>query len=110
MERKIAIPTEDQKGLDGTVNRHFGRCNFFTIVTLLGADCSIENVETISNPGSQASGGAGPLATQTVVSQKVGIVAGVELYGYPADVSDGTLKVKELIQMIKEKRLSPYRV
>ena len=50
---KIVIPTDDKKGLDDIVAKHFGRCNTYTFLDEKG------NVVEIINNTSEHMGGAG---------------------------------------------------
>lgn len=45
---KIAISSEDNRGLNGTVAQHFGRCPYYTIVEI--EDDSVKDVKVITNP------------------------------------------------------------
>lgn len=45
---KIAVSSNDNKGLESTVSGHFGRCPFFTMVTVDGN--TIQKTEVIENP------------------------------------------------------------
>ncbi|MGQ9744177.1 MAG: NifB/NifX family molybdenum-iron cluster-binding protein [Candidatus Bathycorpusculaceae bacterium] len=45
---KIAFATEDDKGIDGVLAGHFGRCPYYTFVEVEGDQ--IKNVETKENP------------------------------------------------------------
>ena len=44
----VAIASEDNRGLDGEVSGHFGRCPFYTMVELDGA--RIIGVKSVANP------------------------------------------------------------
>jgi len=50
---KIAIPTDDKRGLDDTVAEHFGRCNTYTFLDEKG------NVVEIIDNTSEHMGGTG---------------------------------------------------
>jgi predicted Fe-Mo cluster-binding NifX family protein len=50
---KIAIPTDDKKGLDDTIAGHFGRCNTYTLIDENG-----RVIEIIDNT-SEHMGGSG---------------------------------------------------
>jgi predicted Fe-Mo cluster-binding NifX family protein len=45
---RIAISTEENKGLESRVSHHFGRCPYFVIVDL--EDKKVEKVDVIENP------------------------------------------------------------
>ena len=45
---RIAVSTENDRGLASTVSAHFGRCPYFTFVDLDGE--VVEQVRTIANP------------------------------------------------------------
>lgn len=46
--RTIAIASEDDRGLDGQVSHHFGRCPFYTLVDVSGA--AVRGVRVVANP------------------------------------------------------------
>ncbi len=48
---KIAVPSNDNKGLESTISEHFGHSPFFTMVTVNGD--TIQNTEVVENPFSQ---------------------------------------------------------
>lgn len=123
MSKKIAIPSDNDLGLSAGVDRHFGRCKYFTIITISDADQSVENVKIIPNPGADASSGAGPLAAQTIANEHVQILAGgdyglnaytvlkktgIDLYGYPFNKQ--ALNVQELLELINSKQIPPYKI
>ena len=45
---KIAIPSEDDKGLESTVSQHFGRTAYYTFVDMEGKE--IKNVSVVRVP------------------------------------------------------------
>jgi predicted Fe-Mo cluster-binding NifX family protein len=45
---RIAISSEENKGLDSTVAQHFGRCPYFVLVDLEGHE--VKQVSTVDNP------------------------------------------------------------
>ena len=65
---KICI-SSNGNNLDSAVDPRFGRCPFFLIV-----DSENEECEAISNPGMNSGGGAGIVAAQAVVNQKISTV------------------------------------
>ncbi len=48
---RIAISSEDNKGLESTVSGHFGHCPFFTIVNV--DEKTIRDVQALENPFAQ---------------------------------------------------------
>lgn len=54
---KIIIPTDEDSGYNAKRGAHFGKANYYTIVTLTGAND--HSVEVVKNPGhtSHANGG-----------------------------------------------------
>jgi predicted Fe-Mo cluster-binding NifX family protein len=48
MNMKIAVSSNDNKGLDSTVSEHFGRCPFFTFLTVDAK--TINKTEVVENP------------------------------------------------------------
>ncbi|MHA1720516.1 MAG: NifB/NifX family molybdenum-iron cluster-binding protein [Promethearchaeota archaeon] len=112
---KIAIPSVSSDGLNAQVTRRFGRCPFFTIVSLKNGE--IDEVEIIENSGASAMGGAGPMAVQLVVGAGAKAVAGadygpnasgalsqggVSSYGYP---NDPNITVKGLVELYLQDKL-----
>jgi predicted Fe-Mo cluster-binding NifX family protein len=45
---KIALASEDNKGLDGEMSHHFGRCPYYTMATV--EEGQVKGVELVSNP------------------------------------------------------------
>lgn len=62
---KIGVTSTD-KNLNAQVDPRFGRCRYFLVV-----DTETMNVESISNEGAAASGGAGIQAAQTIAKTGV---------------------------------------
>ncbi|MCF2139443.1 MAG: NifB/NifX family molybdenum-iron cluster-binding protein [Candidatus Lokiarchaeota archaeon] len=71
---KIAVPSTSDQGLKAKATTRFGRCPIFTIVSL--NDGEIETVSIIENKASQAMGGAGPLAVQSIANEGVNTIIG----------------------------------
>jgi predicted Fe-Mo cluster-binding NifX family protein len=65
---KVAI-TSQGDNLNAQVDKRFGRCTYFIIV-----DLETRTIEAIPNPASDATGGAGPQAAQTIADKGVGAV------------------------------------
>ncbi|MHA1776418.1 MAG: dinitrogenase iron-molybdenum cofactor biosynthesis protein [Promethearchaeia archaeon] len=75
---KIAVPSTSDEGLKAISTTRFGRCPYFTIVTLQNGE--IESVSVIQNQGSNAMGGAGPVAVQSIAEEGVNAILGAN-YG-----------------------------
>ena len=45
---RIAISSDDDRGLEGVVSHHFGRCPYYTLVDI--EDGEVKHTEVISNP------------------------------------------------------------
>jgi len=60
----IGIPSFGKGGLNSNLNPRFGRCSAFTFVTVEDGD--IKEVKTVPNGASNAMGGAGIQAAQTI--------------------------------------------
>lgn len=103
---KIAVPSVAPGGINAEINTRFGRCEFFTIVSV--EDGKISEVEIVNNPGNQAMGGAGPAAAQKVAQEGATIViggnygpnagnalkqGGIKSYGQPPQDKGFTVKV-----------------
>jgi len=63
---KIAITASNNDGLEAKVDSRFGRAPFFAIVDIDSLD-----IDFINNAATGARGGAGVMAAQTIVDQKV---------------------------------------
>ena len=48
MPKLIAVASDDDRGLEGMVSPHFGRCPFYTMVTVEGGN--ITDVKVVPNP------------------------------------------------------------
>jgi predicted Fe-Mo cluster-binding NifX family protein len=107
---KIAVPSFSPGGLEAKVNSRFGRCDFFTFVTLEHGE--IKEVNIVANQGMNAMGGAGPLAAQLVSNEGGTVVAGanygpnaanalnqagIRTFGFPSNVTN--LTVKQLVEL-----------
>lgn len=112
---KIAIPTTTSDGLNAQVTRRFGRCPYFTIISV--KDGKIDEVNIIENSATKAMGGAGPMAVQLIVGTGATVVAGadygpnasgalnqggVSSYGYP---NDPNITVKTLVELYLQDKL-----
>ncbi len=65
---KICVTASDE-GLDSEVDPRFGRCSYFIIY-----DPETRSVESISNAGAAASGGAGIKAAEAIANAGVGVL------------------------------------
>jgi predicted Fe-Mo cluster-binding NifX family protein len=65
---KIAI-TSQGDNLEALVDPRFGRCAYFIII-----DPETKKIEAISNPASEAMGGAGPQAAQAIANKGAEVV------------------------------------
>ena len=45
---RIAVASDDNRGLDGTISEHFGRCPYYTLADVNGE--GIKEVRTVANP------------------------------------------------------------
>lgn len=52
---KIAVPSEDARGMDAMVFAHFGRCQYYTLV-----DTTTKDVEILKNESTHFGGGKLP--------------------------------------------------
>ncbi len=111
----IAVPSVGSEGLEESVTRRFGRCAYFTFVNI--ANGSISDAKSIKNPGSDAFGGAGPVAVNFISGQGVTAVIGgdygpnaanalnmgkIAMYGY---VSTEPKKVQQLVDEYLQEKL-----
>ena len=65
---KIAISAQGQE-LTSPVNPRFGRCEYFVIY-----DQQTDSIESIANPGTTGSGGAGIKTAQALANSKINVV------------------------------------
>nr|WP_300003563.1 NifB/NifX family molybdenum-iron cluster-binding protein [Tissierella sp.] len=106
----VAIPV-DKKSMDGNISEHFGRTEFFLIL-----DLENDEVKFIDNKAINAQGGAGIIAAQTLVDNKIDklisprlgknafeVISGADITIYE---SNGT-SIEENIKVLKEEKLAP---
>ena len=111
---KIAIPTSGNGGLNEVMNKRFGRCDTFTIVTI--ENNQISEVNAIENHARGESGGVGIQATQIIGNHNANEVIvdflgpnatnslkalNIKIYHTPG----GELTVKELIDLRLNEKL-----
>ncbi len=102
---KIAI-SAGSNNIEGKVNQRFGRCAYFIIY-----DVDAESFEALSNPGAQASGGAGVQAAQLVANSGATVIISGGHFGPSAHsaleaggvemLSSGTIAIKDAIAKFK---------
>jgi predicted Fe-Mo cluster-binding NifX family protein len=107
----IIIITLQQAKLDDPIEKRFGRSPYF-----LKVDTKTNQWEAFENPGVGQSGGAGVMAAQFVIDQKVEAVisgdfgpnaekalqaSGIKMVRFPEDVKTGS----DVLQRIQEGRL-----
>ncbi len=73
MNTKIAIPVEDENGLDAKVAEHFGRAPYYAVVEL-DEDGKVSNVKTVPNRGEHF-GGVGEAHGQLLKLKPNAIIA-----------------------------------
>lgn len=71
---KIALPCLNDHGLEAEVTTRFGRCAYFTIVTL--DQGNIAEIDIVENQAANAMGGAGPMAAQLIAQEGATVVIG----------------------------------
>ena len=69
---KLAVPTNDQKGLKDRVAQTFSRAPTFTLITV--EEGAIKETEVIQNKAESMEQGAGPLATRTLKEHGVDVL------------------------------------
>lgn len=77
MTPRIAIPTSDNKGLQGEVAEVFARAPVFTIIELLNDE--VKKVEVLPNKAAKIKHGAGPIVARELVQKNVDYVVTAEL-------------------------------
>jgi len=113
---KIAIPSNENGGLDDIINFQFGRCSTFTIITLERDE--IKAVEVVKNNAADSMGGAGIQSAQILANNGAQeVIVGnlgpnavqslnalnLKLYQAP----NPSLKIKDLIDMRVRGELKP---
>jgi predicted Fe-Mo cluster-binding NifX family protein len=88
---KIAVPTENTRGLRGYVAEVFSRAPFFTIIDLYNGEPKVVNV--IENSASPHSHGAGPLAVRKLNDEGVEILLAPDI-GIGASSLLNEMKIK----------------
>lgn len=74
---KIAVATDEKKGLDDVVSKVFGRAKTFTILDT--EDKKIAAVTILENSAASYHHGAGPIAVKMLVDEGVQVVLANEL-------------------------------
>ena len=74
---RIAVATNEKKGLDNSVSNVFGRAKTFTIVD--AEDEKIAGVTILENSAASYHHGAGPIAVKMLVDEGVEVVLANEL-------------------------------
>lgn len=74
---RIAVATNENKGLEDAVSNVFGRAKTFTIVDI--EDEKIAGVTTLENSAASYHHGAGPIAVKMLVDEGVNMVLAHEL-------------------------------
>lgn len=69
---RIAIPVDNNMGLNSPIAYRFARAPFFAIVDVENGQ--IKNIQIIQNPNAMARGGAGPATAQWLASMNVNTV------------------------------------
>ena len=91
--KRIALACEDNKGLDGQISQHFGRCPYYLLVDIEGDE--IKNTNIVDNPyysnhvpgkvpqfiseqgvNVMVAGGMGPRAIDMFTSLGIGVATG----------------------------------
>ena len=73
---RVAIPSNAPGGLDAKRSEHFGHCDLFTVVDLIGGS-EIAKVETVANVGHQAGGCLVPVQILQQAKVDAIVVAGM---------------------------------
>jgi predicted Fe-Mo cluster-binding NifX family protein len=101
---KIAVATDDDKGLEAVLSQHFGRCPYYVVVDI--DDGEIKGVETVQNPfyGSHGQPGEVPsfiknLGIQAIIAGGMGprAIGFFEQFGIQA-VTGVSGVVKEVVR------------
>jgi predicted Fe-Mo cluster-binding NifX family protein len=71
-KRKVAVPTNGERGMEDIVSDVFGRAKAFTLIEIDGK--TIKKVEVIPNPAGSYKHGAGPIVVKTLTDLGVNIV------------------------------------
>ena len=71
--KRIAVPSEDQQGLNSHLGQHFGRAPYYTVVDL-DDNGTVSNVKTVANKGEHF-GGVGEAHAQLLELEPDAIVA-----------------------------------
>jgi len=103
----LAFASDDNKGLDGVLSYHFGRCPFYTFVEIKGNE--VRNVVVEPNPGAEShnpgdipqyvagksanmvfAGGMGPRAQEWFT--QLGVKPVIGIYGRIKDIVEQVIK------------------
>ncbi len=121
MKVRVAVPCDEDRGLNSPVSSLFGRAPYFLIADL--ADGKITSWKLIRNPYFNSPGGAGPMAIQFLYDQGVNVIVasmigpnaqgallslGISYKevspGIPADEAIKSVVPKDDVEMLRERK------
>lgn len=73
---KIAIPSKEGKGLEGSISDVFGKAQNFVLVEVENG--SVLSAKVVKNPAASYKHGSGPLAVKMLTDMKVDVAASRE--------------------------------
>jgi predicted Fe-Mo cluster-binding NifX family protein len=74
---RIAIPTNENKGMEDFISEVFGRAKTFTIIDI--DNNKVTDVKILENSAASYHHGAGPIAVKMLIDKNVNMVLGKEL-------------------------------
>jgi predicted Fe-Mo cluster-binding NifX family protein len=101
MTKKIAIPVENQDGLDAKIAQHFGRAPYYAVVEL-DEKGQISQVETEANTGEHMGGTGHPHENLLALKPDVIIACGMGPGGLQSFQNAGTTVLKAEGDTVKE--------
>ncbi|HDI74561.1 MAG: dinitrogenase iron-molybdenum cofactor [Thermoprotei archaeon] len=103
---RVAVPSKDSSGLESTIEEHFGRAKYFTLIEI--EDNRISSVEVVENPLKEHFPGELPrflkkLGVEVVVVERIGPRAKSFFESLNIKVLEGHRgRVKEIIEKLLE--------
>ncbi len=101
MTKRIAIPVEDERGLEAHVAEHFGRAPFFAVVDL-DENGEILSTKTEANKGEHHGGTGHPHENLLALKPDVIIACGMGPGGLASFQSAGVTVLKAYATTVKE--------
>jgi predicted Fe-Mo cluster-binding NifX family protein len=101
MKTRIAIPVENDSGLEATIAQHFGRAPLFAIIDL-DENCNVISVKTEPNTGEHHGGAGHPHENLLALKPNVIVAYGMGPGGLTSFWNAGVEVLKATAKTVKE--------